>query len=51
MKPKTKDERQRFFSEKNARRALVRDPDKRKQNRQMGQLLSIRAWNKDRDED
>lgn len=46
MKPTTKAERQRFFSEKNKRRALVTDKWTRRQNREMGRALSARLWRK-----
>ncbi len=46
MKPKTKAERQQFFSEKNRRRALVTDRATRRHNREMGRALSARLWRK-----
>lgn len=51
MKPKTKEERRAFFSEKNKRRALVTSRQQRQANRDMGRALSARTWNPKKGED
>lgn len=41
MKPTNREEQREFFRRKNAQRRLIRDPEMRRTNREMGQLLSI----------
>ena len=40
-----------FFRRKNERRRLVTDPHQRRENRLMGQLLSMRCYNKVKQEE